>query len=247
MILVNNSKKPCIYVITNLINGKQYVGQTIHFKERMWEHINDNRCDSAIHKAILKYGDENFQSEVVAEFESASELNNAEISWIKKLHTYEYGYNSTRGGDSPGGKNRAKQVIQYSYDYKTILNIYDSLNEAGHAVDGTYVTIRACCIRSNGHGGEVLHAYGYGWRFNDDDVEDLKYRQEQTDKTAFYAYELNADKTKKDLEPQLYYVQSDAAEKLQVNASCIKQILRGINKTTRSKDGKIYTFVWKNV
>lgn len=35
MKILNETKLPCIYLITNLINQKKYVGQTIRFKERM--------------------------------------------------------------------------------------------------------------------------------------------------------------------------------------------------------------------
>ena len=42
-----------IYVITNLVNGKQYVGQTSRSIEvRFEEHCYDNRSTSSIHKAI---------------------------------------------------------------------------------------------------------------------------------------------------------------------------------------------------
>lgn len=249
MILVNNSQKPCIYVITNLINGKQYVGQTVRFKERMWEHENDPRSQSVLHQAIQKYGADNFTADILEEVDDKNLLDELEIKWIVKLNTFHFGYNMTKGGDGRGHKESSKRVIQYSYDYKTIINTYDSINEAGYAMGGKgkYVTIRRCCMNDNGHGGQVLHAYNYGWVFENTPQDEIEYRQKETDKTAFYAYELNADKTKKDLEPQLYYIQADAAEKLQVNAGCIKQILRGTNKTTRSKDGKIYTFAWKNV
>lgn len=52
-----------IYLITNLINGKQYVGQTIYTAEqRFKQHL---RGDLYIDKAIRKYGVENFKLEVL--------------------------------------------------------------------------------------------------------------------------------------------------------------------------------------
>ena len=55
-----------IYKITNLINDKKYVGQSIHIDRRWKEHIYQNR-NSAIHQAIEKYGIENFIFEIIEE------------------------------------------------------------------------------------------------------------------------------------------------------------------------------------
>lgn len=46
-----------IYKITNLINNKVYIGQSIHPKRRWNEHIwGNNKYKSYIHSAIKKYG-----------------------------------------------------------------------------------------------------------------------------------------------------------------------------------------------
>lgn len=44
-----------IYLITNLLNGKQYVGKTIHtLSYRFSQHCNNNYYDTYIHNAIKK-------------------------------------------------------------------------------------------------------------------------------------------------------------------------------------------------
>lgn len=53
-----------IYKFTNLINGKGYIGQTMHFKERMRQHLTTSWC-TALHGAILKYGINNFNISIV--------------------------------------------------------------------------------------------------------------------------------------------------------------------------------------
>ncbi len=86
-----------IYKITNKINGKVYIGQSIHIEKRWKEHIFDNRKNSLIHLAIIKYGKENFSFEVIEEC-NQKELNQKEQYWIKKYNSFENGYNLTRGG-----------------------------------------------------------------------------------------------------------------------------------------------------
>ena len=54
-----------IYKITNKLNGKVYIGQSINIEKRWRQHISDPGYD--IHNAIKKYGKENFSFEVLLE------------------------------------------------------------------------------------------------------------------------------------------------------------------------------------
>lgn len=56
-----------IYKITNLINGKSYIGQTNDYKRRFREHREKNyeKSDKLLYKAFDKYGIENFSFEVI--------------------------------------------------------------------------------------------------------------------------------------------------------------------------------------
>lgn len=91
-----------IYKITNLINGHQYIGQSINIGRRWKEH----RCTAAsglyneypLYRAILKYGIENFEFSVIEEC-SKEELNEKERYWISYYDSYNNGYNQTTGGD----------------------------------------------------------------------------------------------------------------------------------------------------
>lgn len=91
-----------IYKITNIVNGKSYIGQTVQdVKERFYQHC-ATKCSKAvsnmaIHKAIKKYGKSNFTIEVIEEIDSAN-LNDREKYWIKYYNSYNNGYNSTEGG-----------------------------------------------------------------------------------------------------------------------------------------------------
>ena len=53
-----------VYKITNLINGKSYIGQTINIERRFKEHcIKHYNYVSLINNAIKKYGSSNFKIE----------------------------------------------------------------------------------------------------------------------------------------------------------------------------------------
>ena len=88
-----------IYVITNKINGKQYVGQTSrNIEDRYYEHCYDKRSTSHIHNAIQKYGISNFTIEEL-ETVDLTLLDEREQYWIQQLDTYKNGYNKNIGGD----------------------------------------------------------------------------------------------------------------------------------------------------
>lgn len=94
-----------IYKITNLINNKCYIGQSVNIKERWKNHRtashnpNDEGYDYPLYRAIRKYGLENFSFEVLEECKT-EELNNKEKYYIDFYNSYKDGYNQTPGGQS---------------------------------------------------------------------------------------------------------------------------------------------------
>jgi len=104
------SKISTIYKATNIINGKSYIGKTTkNFDWYKNGHIkNALRGDNKLfYKAIRKYGQKNFQWEILFEGEcSNNKLNDLEIFYIGYYDTFNRsnGYNLTIGGDgfSPG-------------------------------------------------------------------------------------------------------------------------------------------------
>lgn len=98
-----------IYKITNLINGKVYIGQTIHTLEaRYRRHLScAERGDKGhLHPAMRKYGYNNFKCEVIEEIDESlpnakQTLDEREIYWIKYYDSTnnKKGYNITLGGD----------------------------------------------------------------------------------------------------------------------------------------------------
>lgn len=92
-----NQEVGTIYIATNLINGKQYVGQTIQkLKERIQGHKGIKKY-SIFYKAIKKYGIENFK--IISFSCPEEELDWRETFLIKELNTLPpNGYNLETGG-----------------------------------------------------------------------------------------------------------------------------------------------------
>ena len=88
-----------IYLITNIINGKKYVGQTIRpVEERFRGHKSGNLF---VDKEIQKYGVENFSLEVIEECKTIKQLREREIFWMVELNSiYPNGYNMNDGMDN---------------------------------------------------------------------------------------------------------------------------------------------------
>lgn len=87
-----------IYKITNLINEKIYVGSTTYsIDSRFKEHIYDaeNRAKSYFHKAIKKYGKENFKIEELFRVFNEEDLNYFEDLFIDQFEALNpnIGYN----------------------------------------------------------------------------------------------------------------------------------------------------------
>jgi group I intron endonuclease len=118
-----------VYLITNNVNGKQYVGQTTKTLNHRWaEHVgysnNPNKRLTVLHKSIFKYGKDAFSIEILHECISKFEMDFVETFYIYFLDTkLPSGYNMTSGGDGLFGykateetrkkikKARAKQVM----------------------------------------------------------------------------------------------------------------------------------------
>lgn len=91
-----------IYKITNLENGRVYIGQTRQtFKERWRTHLKrgvkaEPGTQNKLYNAMWEDGIENFTFEVLSEC-SAEELSQKEKEYIALYHADTWGYNSTAG------------------------------------------------------------------------------------------------------------------------------------------------------
>ena len=109
-----------IYCYTNLINNKQYIGQTNNLERRKKQHIQDtihqhkgheNAYNQPIHQAMRKYGIDNFDIKIlqIIETDNWDEVNKIESDFIKKLNTLSpNGYNLNAQGEARKGNNKSK-------------------------------------------------------------------------------------------------------------------------------------------
>lgn len=87
-----------VYLTTNLVNGKMYVGQ--HLSEGF--DVKYKGSGTAVNRAFKKYGWDNFKCEVICWCSTQTQLNEAEDNYIRLLNTMSpNGYN-LRGGGSKG-------------------------------------------------------------------------------------------------------------------------------------------------
>lgn len=89
-----------VYAITCIPSAKIYVGCSSDIKGRLKTHLSDLRSGRHVNNHLqaswVKYGSNSFQFEVL---EYTDDYFEAEKKWIKELHSYEKGFNQSRGGD----------------------------------------------------------------------------------------------------------------------------------------------------
>ena len=105
-----------IYKLTNLTNGKLYIGQTINtWKQRKRAYnasIEHKDNKQRIVKALRKYGWDGFKVEIIDKASTIEELNKLEEHYIKVLNTIEEGYNTTPGGDNFECTDVQRQILK---------------------------------------------------------------------------------------------------------------------------------------
>lgn len=108
-----------IYIITNDINNKVYIGQTVTTLRNRWnQHVSKSkRSNSYFYKAVREIGIEHFKMNLLEQC-NADELNDKERYYISKYDSYNNGYNSTLGGFG---------THKYELDEDSVIEMYKTL------------------------------------------------------------------------------------------------------------------------
>lgn len=111
----------CVYIHTNKINNKVYIGITSQIPEKRWGKNGNyyKKNQSVFYNAIHKYGWNNFEHIIFAEDLTKEEAINMEIKLIalyksncKRYKNPEYGYNMTDGGEGNLGLIHSEETKQ---------------------------------------------------------------------------------------------------------------------------------------
>lgn len=151
--------KYTIYLRTNQINKKQYVGQTNNFqsRENYWR-TGRNYANKIINCDRKKYGLENWTVEVIDEAETREEAWELEQKYITELNTiWPNGYNLSNGGKGDKGGHHSpkteykinderlsKPVKQYDLEGHFI-RMWPSAAEAERQMGYDATHINSCC------------------------------------------------------------------------------------------------------
>ena len=161
-----------IYKITNQVNGKVYIGQSVNIKKRWTDHIyyakHEKNKTSRLYLAIRKHGLDNFKFEVLEEC-SQELLDEREIYWITYFDSTDKtkGYNFYRGG----------QAKHSFYDYDKIVNLWEEGYSCQEIEDiiGCSDTVITSALRSR-------------------DIDDFATKSREQEKNAFVACDIKTGK-----------------------------------------------------
>lgn len=134
-----------IYMATNLVNGKKYIGFDSAWPRRRGDHLSNafnetNQNKYYFHSAIKKYGKSNFEWIVLYQsLDRKHTLNTMERQFITEYRTYSgfsdcNGYNLTLGGDGVFGRIKSTEERgkpnKRSRAVVTPYGTYDSITRA---------------------------------------------------------------------------------------------------------------------
>lgn len=150
-----------IYKITNKLNNKCYIGQSIDIKTRWIQHIYEGKHNTRkgkLYPAMFQNGIENFIFEVIEECPPDQKiLNERERYWIKFYNSFENGYNSTIGGQGEDS---------WTYDPSLIRQLWDegySTGEIIQIVGCGHTTVQNRLKGYKDYNCKTSHQRGWAW------------------------------------------------------------------------------------
>lgn len=146
-----------LYRITNKINGKIYIGQAADLSKRWSDHrraVRLNKPTQVVHYAMIKYGLDNFEFEIIASCSAQGDANETETILVQQYESHistDKGYNVTLGGMNAPKTEAFRQMMR---DYHASLipeeraeisrkqseATQKQIEEKGHPAQGRVVT-----------------------------------------------------------------------------------------------------------
>lgn len=216
-----------IYKIENLINGKIYIGQSVCIEKRWQFHKREGRNlpkgekSAPIHKAIHKYGIENFKFSIVEECDK-SLLDDRECYWIRTYDCYNNGYNATIGGNQ--NRDHLNKKVYYYDASGVLLGSFDSISLASQKLNIPQPTISLCCL------GKYSFTHGFQFSFSIEEKTPVKTGNGRPKRVQQF--------TKEGEFVRDYESASEAARAMGVSKYSISNCCRGKQKTSAG-------YIWK--
>lgn len=222
-----------IYKIVNKLDeSKFYIGRSVNIKNRWKQHIYEARHKegNAIHKAIRKYGKDNFRIEVLEELKDTNNLAERELYWYAKLKPY---YNEIE----PDSLSKfSKETSVKSFNPKTgEVKIYKSISDASRFHKISNAPISAVCR------GIKKTCRGLYWAYLDNDFNILENYKIKTipkisrNKRPIKAININTN------EELIFQTVTECANRLSVERGNIAKVIKG-----ERSNAKGYKFEYLN-
>ena len=213
-----------IYKITNKINGKCYIGQSVDIHLRWINHRSRGSFRSSIHSAIEKYGKENFDFEVLEEVEDKSNLTEREVFyWVK----YNPEYNNVKPDKGIGDYNSIA-IYQINSNYE-IVKEFTSISDAARKMKCNHGPIGRACREKTG----VVK--GFYWCFKDDWFDGWRPKKISTVLSSIYQY------SKDDILIKKFNNTKEVCEALNIS----QQQLTNIYACIKGRAKSAYGYKWK--
>lgn len=192
-----------IYQATNKTNGKRYIGKTFtntynySYERLLSRRMSGHKClmtkddKQYFHKALTKYGWENFMWQIIEKIDNKADLDERETYWIIENNTFApggKGYNLTLGGDGSVGLPSSEKAKRLSRErtIKPIVEIttrkeYESITDACKELGVTNSMVWAILTRND----NSIHTKGYSFAYKNEYYRNVEYYEELAKKIKY--------------------------------------------------------------
>jgi len=153
-----------IYKITNLINDKTYIGQSVNIEKRWGQHIRYSKNKKTkeysfpLYNSIRKHGTDNFKFEILELVPNKKDLTKKEKYYY---NLYKPEYCLIEPNETFFSKKRMS-VVQIDKETLKIIKRFDSISEASRFLKTNTKSISDVCKR------KFTSAAGFYWSFEKD-------------------------------------------------------------------------------